>query len=165
MQMVCTSVVSFGSWGDVCVDTISSTPSLSYSSLSAQLDDNASASTPNANAPRGGDRRHYNNTRLNIRVPDTPFNFEESNAKFDKAEIAKEAHPTGASSKPNHNDDEADVNSESSPMNGSITNDANAEDEGFYDRTTSFFDNISCEARDKAEGKEQVCVSTFFLSS
>ncbi|TPX50524.1 hypothetical protein SeMB42_g00680 [Synchytrium endobioticum] len=116
--------------------------------------DSAGGARTTSASPRGGhdgNRRHHNNPRPNIRVPDTPFNFEESNAKFDKAELAKEAQP--ANSKPQHTDDEVE---EKSYANGSVTTDTNTEDDGFYDRSLSFFDNISCEAKDKAAGKEQI---------
>ncbi|EPZ35059.1 MIR motif domain-containing protein [Rozella allomycis CSF55] len=64
---------------------------------------------------RGGRGGHRGGRHGGITVPETEFNFEESNAKFNKEDLPKE---------------------ESLVSKG-------------YDKSTSFFDNISCESRER----------------
>lgn len=81
-----------------------------------------------------------NNNSNRVVVPKSDFDFEGSNAKFDKDHIVKEVtHP--------HDDQYAEAD--------------NAEEEeevvipppdDFYDRSKSFFDNISCEAKERQDG-------------
>jgi protein LSM14 len=79
---------------------------------------------------RGGSR----NTHQKVEVPATDFDFESSNAKFNKQDLVKEAiagSPLGEN--PPSTSPEADV-----PAGG-------------YNKSTSFFDNISSESRDRTE--------------
>ena len=81
---------------------------------------------------RGGGR----NTGQKVEVPTTDFDFEESNAKFNKQDLVKEAiagSPLGENP-PSASPTEPDV-----PVTG-------------YNKTTSFFDNISSESKERAEG-------------
>jgi protein LSM14 len=81
-----------------------------------------------------------NNTNNRVVVPKSDFDFESSNAKFDKDHILQEvSHP--------HDDENAEAD--------------NGEDEeevvipppdDFYNRSKSFFDNISCEAKERSDG-------------
>lgn len=79
-----------------------------------------------------------------IPIPDTDFDFESSNAKFDKSELREQGDADAG------DDDSDDPSKENS----------------FYEKTSSFFDNISCEAKDRAEsgGHEYVPGSPNFLS-
>ncbi|KAJ3064364.1 hypothetical protein HK102_008221 [Quaeritorhiza haematococci] len=114
---------------------------------------------------RGG--RHHNhpngmgggrtNTRV-IPVPDSDFDFESANAKFNKTELVKEV-----SEKVTHeghvegtNGVEAapeDVKSPTSAVEDDAENENGVDDETFYDKGSSFFDNISCETKDRASGE------------
>ncbi|KAJ8099362.1 Scd6-like Sm domain-containing protein [Lipomyces tetrasporus] len=90
----------------------------------------------------GAQRYNYNNfvrhgagprtSRLD--VPASDFNFEESNAKFRKDTIAKEVSVK-------EEDDAEDVNGEESESM-----------EVFYDKSSSFFDNISSGTKERFEG-------------
>ncbi|KAJ3070382.1 hypothetical protein HDU98_006606 [Podochytrium sp. JEL0797] len=72
-------------------------------------------------------------------VPSSDFDFESANAKFNKSEV----HTI----RPEFEVDEADeVSRPALPTTV-------APDDTFYDKKSSFFDNISCEARDRAEGE------------
>ncbi|KKA19265.1 G2/M phase checkpoint control protein Sum2, partial [Rasamsonia emersonii CBS 393.64] len=101
--------------------------------------------------PRGGRGSHRNQHHApakKIEVPDTDFDFESANAKFNKQDLVKEAIASG------------------SPMRESEEKDANgAGTEGAketipvptapgpaYNKASSFFDNISSEIRDREEG-------------
>ncbi|KAI9280512.1 Scd6-like Sm domain-containing protein [Sporodiniella umbellata] len=63
-------------------------------------------------------------------IPSSEFDFAASNAKFDKHEMGETV-------------DEEEVASASSP-------------DGFYNKTSSFFDNISCESKERSEQRENV---------
>ncbi|KNC96681.1 uncharacterized protein SPPG_07894 [Spizellomyces punctatus DAOM BR117] len=96
---------------------------------------------------RGNNRRGYPANPRNVRipVPDSDFDFESANAKFNKTELAQEAATkTGGDASP----------IEAIPPPEPSVSHAEEEDEegaGFYQKS-SFFDNISCESKDRAEG-------------
>lgn len=86
-----------------------------------------------------------------VEVPTTDYDFESANAKFNKQDLVKEVI--------------ASTDDEKKPIPSPITNGTNEnaeEDEvvippigdGFYNRGKSFFDNISCENKERAEAKE-----------
>lgn len=85
---------------------------------------------------RGGAHGHMNNTRAPA-VPASDFDFETSNAKFHKDELAKEVGKT----------EEAEVEEEEEVIIPQA--------EEFYDRSKSFFDNISCETKERMNKAEQ----------
>ncbi|CAG5124130.1 unnamed protein product [Candidula unifasciata] len=80
---------------------------------------------------------------------DTDFDFETSNAQFDKEDIEKELKNLSLSDKSVNGDkgeEEPEIEEEEGEEEG--------EDEPvFYDQKKSFFDNISCEASDRAKGQ------------
>ncbi|CEP07481.1 hypothetical protein [Parasitella parasitica] len=91
----------------------------------------------NNNNSNFGDR-HYNGNNKNkteFTIPNSEFDFEASNAKFDKSEVVKK--------------------------NGEESKDEKAEEieipqsDEFYDKTSSFFDNISCESKERNEQRQQ----------
>ncbi|CAB4485040.1 hypothetical protein RhiirA5_376924 [Rhizophagus irregularis] len=94
-----------------------------------------------------GSRRSYNQNydRNRIPVPQSDFDFESSNAKFNKEEIVKEVV------KKIHPNDQK----EEEPVDGH--EEEEEEDilippaESYYDRNKSFFDNISCETKERLE--------------
>ncbi|KAI1352759.1 Scd6-like Sm domain-containing protein [Xylaria sp. FL0043] len=96
------------------------------------------------NAPRGGSARGRSRggrggAQSKIEVPDADFDFQTANAKFNKQELAKQAiggSPVGE------------------VPNGDTPETPELED-GAYNKTRSFFDNISSEARDRAENGGQ----------
>ena len=80
---------------------------------------------------RGGAR----NANQKVEVPDVDFDFESSNAKFNKHDLVKEAiagSPLG---------EDAPVSSPTEPDAPLVA----------YNKSTSFFDNISSESKDRAE--------------
>ena len=106
------------------------------------------------NKGRGGFRAGLQQTRK-VEIPAGDFDFESANAKFNKQDLIREV-----------------IASEDAPAlvstNGSTTNGAplaveeEAKDrgaaalqpDGFYSKKKSFFDNISCENKERAEAKE-----------
>jgi protein LSM14 len=94
-----------------------------------------------------GSRRSYNQSydRNRIPVPQSDFDFESSNAKFNKEEIVKEVV------KKTHPHDQK----EEEPVDGHEEDEE--EDilippaESYYDKAKSFFDNISCETKERLE--------------
>ncbi|GJJ70323.1 protein LSM14 [Entomortierella parvispora] len=89
---------------------------------------------------RGGAHGAMNSTRAPA-VPTSDFDFETSNAKFHKDELAKEV---GKTEEHAEEEEEEEI----------IIPQA----EEFYDRSKSFFDNISCETKErmnKAEAQNQ----------
>ncbi|KAI1159540.1 Scd6-like Sm domain-containing protein [Nemania serpens] len=96
------------------------------------------------NATRGGPGRGRGRggrggIQSKVEVPDSDFDFQTANAKFNKQELAKEA--IGVSPV-------ADV------PNGHTSETAEL-DESAYNKTRSFFDNISSEAKERAENGGQ----------
>ena len=67
-----------------------------------------------------------------MKIPDEDYDFESANAKFRKDDVAKQVDQS-----PTHTVDGGE--------------DSASESDGFYDKTSSFFDNISCEAKDRSE--------------
>ncbi|KAL7268919.1 hypothetical protein RUND412_008433 [Rhizina undulata] len=80
-----------------------------------------------------------------VDVPATPFDFEESNAKFNKEDLVKEVIAAGDEDNKPHMGNGSVAGDEDIPSNPS---------EGFYNRGKSFFDNISCENKERAEAKD-----------
>ncbi|KAI1294412.1 Scd6-like Sm domain-containing protein [Xylaria venustula] len=96
------------------------------------------------NAPRGGSARGRGRggrggAQSKVEVPDADFDFQTANAKFNKQELAKQA-------------------TSDSPV-GEVPNGDTPEtpehEDGAYNKTRSFFDNISSEAKDRAENGGQ----------
>ncbi|CAG8560490.1 10747_t:CDS:10 [Diversispora eburnea] len=99
---------------------------------------------------RGG-RRNFNPNydRNRIPVPQSDFDFESSNAKFNKDELVKEVVKKIV---PNH-----EIKDDESSDNNTLGLEEEEEDilippaESYYDKAKSFFDNISCETKERLE--------------
>ncbi|KAI8082695.1 Scd6-like Sm domain-containing protein [Halteromyces radiatus] len=98
-----------------------------------------------ANGPRTRDNNQ--NAKQRITIPQSDFDFESSNAKFSKNDLLKELIKGGEDDDVHH-----------------ITNDKHQQhqqeeeeviippnDEEFYDKSKSFFDNISCESKERQD--------------
>ncbi|KAJ5682280.1 hypothetical protein N7462_005445 [Penicillium macrosclerotiorum] len=96
----------------------------------------------NPRGGRGGARTQYKK----IEVPESDYDFAGANARFNKEDLIKEAIATGspaaeAESQDAHSQVETDVTNGTAPSSTHHS----------YNRTASFFDNISSEARDREE--------------
>lgn len=80
-----------------------------------------------------------------VEVPDSDFDFAQSNAKFNKEDIVKEAIASG--DVPESPSETMDKELETQPSSG--------EPAGSYNKSRSFFDNISSESRERAENGGQ----------
>ncbi|KAL4915119.1 Scd6-like Sm domain-containing protein [Aspergillus aurantiobrunneus] len=92
---------------------------------------------------RGGHRgQHQAQTNKKIEVPQTDYDFQTANAKFNKQDLVKEAIASGSP-----------VQEVESPSQVSSAAElpATTQNANVYNRTTSFFDNISSEARDRED--------------
>jgi len=87
-------------------------------------------------------RRNWNNSK-HISLPDSDFDFESANAKF-KELSNKEADKN---EKKEQTEDGAAQDGENQEENGT----EEKTQENFYNKSSSFFDNISCESKDRAE--------------
>ncbi|PUU80928.1 Scd6-like Sm domain-domain-containing protein [Tuber borchii] len=105
-----------------------------------------------ARGGRGYRGSFQNNHPRKVEVPSTDYDFASANAKFNKQDLVKEVIAGGEGERVAHPE---------TPANG--TNgyaDGNSKDEvvippaKFYNRGSSFFDNISCENKERAEAKE-----------
>ncbi|GIK04512.1 hypothetical protein Aspvir_008595 [Aspergillus viridinutans] len=95
---------------------------------------------------RSGHRGHYQGPAKKVEVPDTDYDFESANAKFNKQDLVKEAIATGS---PVH---EAEAHVENGEVEAvDTTHHAPSTTTSGYNKTASFFDNISSEARDREE--------------
>ncbi|RYP01689.1 hypothetical protein DL764_006152 [Monosporascus ibericus] len=103
------------------------------------------AATGGRGRGRGGRSRGPNK----VEVPDADFDFETANAKFSKQDLVKEAVATGSPLGESANGASSEVNE---PEDSSAA--------PAYNKTKSFFDNISSEAKDRAENGGQKPAST-----
>ncbi|ORX45833.1 hypothetical protein DM01DRAFT_1410789 [Hesseltinella vesiculosa] len=102
----------------------------------------------NYRQPNNNGRQQYNNNRQQQRVeiPESDFDFESSNAKFSKNDLLKEL--MGGSSSAN----ELDVDDIVPVVQEDVMIPPPQED--FYDRSKSFFDNISCESKERQQQQD-----------
>jgi protein LSM14 len=107
-----------------------------------------------ARGQRGNFRGGQNHGRK-MEIPKSDFDFESANAKFNKEDMIKEAIASGSP---------IGEPSEEGVMNGSMDTATNGEkrkdslpplNTEAYNRSSSFFDNISSEAKDREEGATQ----------
>ncbi|KAF2161222.1 hypothetical protein M409DRAFT_28261 [Zasmidium cellare ATCC 36951] len=104
-------------------------------------------------APRGGRRE---SAQKGIEVPKEDFDFETSNAKFNKQELVKEAIASGSPITSPANGDIPD------PLSATNGHAADVEDvvippkpaDKGYDKKSSFFDNISSDLKDRTEQQQ-----------
>lgn len=90
---------------------------------------------------RGGRGQYLNQGGKKFEVPETDYDFETANARFNKQDFLREAGAPEAENVPQEGEPqqpEPDTNGGSSVFS--------------YNKTSSFFDNISSEARDREEG-------------
>lgn len=98
------------------------------------------------NAGRGGNAnrgRGRGGRPAKVEVPDADFDFAQSNAKFNKEDVVKEA----IAGSPANEAPAVPVIEGSEPLEGAIP--------VAYNKSKSFFDNISSEARERAENNGQ----------
>ena len=99
---------------------------------------------------RGGRPRTESQTKK-IEVPKTDYDFAEANAKFNKQELVKEAiasgDPIGSPIEVSNNNPEAPVNGTRRESEQNVGVPANAG----YNKSSSFFDNISSESKDRED--------------
>ena len=96
---------------------------------------------------RGG--RTTNEPTKKIEVPTTDYDFTTANAKFNKQDLVKEAIASGSPIEPS-----AQGLPNGSSVNGSRKNSESVSIPAApgYNKTSSFFDNISSESKDRLEG-------------
>ncbi|XP_048734979.1 protein LSM14 homolog B-like isoform X3 [Ostrea edulis] len=107
---------------------------------------------PNRGNQRGQSSRGRYQSNRKVESPlkfEGEFDFEEANAQFDKDEIERELKEklTIGEKKESVNGEKED-----SVENGEEEG-PEEDDELYYDKSKSFFDNISCEATERAKGK------------
>ncbi|KAF3398042.1 Protein sum2 [Penicillium rolfsii] len=99
--------------------------------------------------PRGG-RGGVRAPPKKIEVPESDYDFATANAKFNKQDLIKEAIATGSPAADAESHDVA--HQPEAEVNGT----AAATSHNLYNRSNSFFDNISSEARDREENANRV---------
>ncbi|KAF7714088.1 Uncharacterized protein PECH_001969 [Penicillium ucsense] len=99
--------------------------------------------------PRGG-RGGARAPHKKIEVPESDYDFATANAKFNKQDLIKEAIATGSPTAEVESHDLA--HQPEAETNGATA----ASTHSLYNRSTSFFDNISSEARDREENTTRV---------
>jgi len=103
------------------------------------------------NRGRGGFRAGLQQARK-VEIPAVDFDFESANAKFNKQDLIKEVIAS--------EDVPTLIPTNVSTTNGAPTaveeeaKDHGTQPDGFYSKKKSFFDNISCENKERAEAKE-----------
>ncbi|BDD59764.1 hypothetical protein MAP00_004954 [Monascus purpureus] len=97
---------------------------------------------------RGGHRNQYQGAKK-VEVPNTDYDFESANAKFNKQDLVKEAIASGSPMAENQEHVQHKVEAAAPSTNGTAPQTTTVNS---YNKATSFFDNISSEARDREEG-------------
>ena len=108
---------------------------------------NSTGNAPSRGGGRGGRRGQGGaHEKTEIRVPTTDFDFQSSNARFDKSALVPKK-PTGVSGEttPDDKDAESVDNKDSTKVDG-------GEDKGAYNPTKSFFDSLSSSALGGTDG-------------
>ncbi|KAI9831211.1 MAG: hypothetical protein M1819_005139 [Sarea resinae] len=97
---------------------------------------------------RGGPAQQH---AKRVEVPTTDFDFESANAKFNKQDLVKEAIATGSPVGTPEESAPSNINGEAT-SNGTSKSDLDAGSTTTpYNRSSSFFDNISSESKDRDE--------------
>lgn len=106
---------------------------------------------PNQRGTRGGSRGgNYQSQTKKIEVPTTDYDFATANAKFNKQDLVKEAIASGS---PMGETDENPLEVQEDPISHTNGTAAGQSQTGpVYNKSSSFFDNISSESRDREEG-------------
>ena len=100
---------------------------------------------------RGGYRQTSGGQQTKkIEIPKSDYDFESANAKFNKEDLVKEAIASGSPVAENPEQD-ANGGAELQPEDVKRKDSTSGAGKG-YNKTSSFFDNISSEARDREEG-------------
>ncbi|KAI9759381.1 MAG: hypothetical protein M4579_002370 [Chaenotheca gracillima] len=104
---------------------------------------------------RGGRARGGSNQNRKVDVPTTDYDFESANAKFSKQDLIKEAIATGS---PAGTPEETPAKNGLNGLNGAAEDNSSKETDNVvipppapYNKSTSFFDNISSESRDRED--------------
>ncbi|KIX99377.1 uncharacterized protein Z520_04953 [Fonsecaea multimorphosa CBS 102226] len=97
---------------------------------------------------RGGNY-HRGSGQKKMEIPKSDFDFESANAKFNKEDLIKEAIASGSPLEENPTQEEDSGEKPTPTRKDSLTTAAPA-----YNKSTSFFDNISSEAKDREEGND-----------
>lgn len=98
---------------------------------------------------RGG---FHNSQPRKVEVPSTDYDFASANAKFNKQDLVKEVIAGGEDERVTHL--ETPANGTNGYADGNSKDDVVIPPAKYYNRGSSFFDNISCENKERAEAKE-----------
>ena len=99
--------------------------------------------------PRGGRR---DSAQRAVEVPKEDFDFESSNAKFDKEKLAEEANPTTSPIGSPNGDAPDPLAATNGHVNGTDGDDVVIPpSDKSYDKKSSFFDNISSDLKDRID--------------
>lgn len=120
--------------------------------------------TADAAVPRGrgrgrGASRNFTQGRK-VEVPKDDYDFETANAKFNKEDLIKEAIASGSPIGESAPDGNSNGILDSAPTNGierkdSIPSSVSGTNAQAYNRSSSFFDNISSELKDREDAKAE----------
>lgn len=100
---------------------------------------------------RGGYRTQYQGQGKKFEVPEADYDFESANAKFNKQDMLKEAIASGS---PVPEVEAVSLNGDVDTADDSVNEPAAASSNiAGYNKSSSFFDNISSESRDREEGQ------------
>ncbi|KAG0130246.1 hypothetical protein HOY82DRAFT_562772 [Tuber indicum] len=106
-----------------------------------------------ATSNRRGFRSGFQNHQpRKVEVPTTDYDFASANAKFNKQDLVKEVIAGGEDERVTH--PETPANGTNGYVDGNNKDEIVIPPAKFYNRQSSFFDNISCENKERAEAKE-----------
>lgn len=116
-----------------------------------------SATTRGRGSYRGtrGQRQTSGGPRQKVEIPESDFDFESANAKFNKEDLIKEAIATGSPAAENV-EDPVSANAAAAAANVAAArkDSLSAAAAPLYNKKASFFDDISSDAKDREEEKD-----------
>ena len=100
---------------------------------------------------RGGRANYRGGAQKKMDIPKSDYDFESANAKFNKEDLIKEAIASGSplEEHPAQEEGEADASKSTPTRKDSLSTTGAA-----YNKSTSFFDDISSESKDRQEGND-----------
>ncbi|KIW79420.1 hypothetical protein Z517_06032 [Fonsecaea pedrosoi CBS 271.37] len=134
-------------------------PTAAVDALTKKVAEMSTSATNNGTARGGragfrggrGGNYHRGGGQKKMEIPKSDFDFESANAKFNKEDLIKEAIASGSplEETPAQEEENGEARKPTPTRKDSLTNTVPA-----YNKSTSFFDNISSEAKDREEGHD-----------
>lgn len=100
-----------------------------------------------------GNRRHQDHQGKKVDVPTTDYDFQSANAKFNKQDLVKEAIASGSPLATPVEETNGAASLPATNGDGEVAEPQASNSTVAYNKSSSFFDNISSESKDRTDGE------------